>query len=410
MNPDSSPFTPGKPVDAEFFTGRKEQVEELLAMVRAAKKRGLQVGWISGERGMGKSSLASFIGYLAERDEKAVVAHVHLGGAKGLGELARATHLQLLKDNQTRKWGKALWDKFGKNIKSVGMFGTRFEFKNETDILPARAGDFSDALSQVVRTASKNPAGKDRKVLLLTFDDINGLADNSKFAHWLKSMVDGEATSRKKNPVCLVFVGLEERLQQMAKENPSVKRIFRPLINISPWTREESNEFFRNSFGNHDVQIGQAEIQGLTMYSGGLPAVAHELGHAVWQEVEKGNREVARETVVKGAVVAADRIGVRYLESEVIHALRSEKYLSILRKIAERTLASLSVEFSREQLRSLPLTADERNNLNNFLGRMRKLGAIVLVKSGQRGVYRFPTYLHKMYFYMATWSPPMENT
>jgi len=39
MNPDSSPFTPGKPVEAEFFTGRKKQVEELLAMVRTAKNK-----------------------------------------------------------------------------------------------------------------------------------------------------------------------------------------------------------------------------------------------------------------------------------------------------------------------------------------------------------------------------------
>jgi len=239
MNPDSSPFTPGKPAEAEFFTGRKKQIEELLAMVRTAKKQGLQVGWISGERGMGKNSLASIAGHLAERDEKAIVAHVHLGGAKELRELARKTHLQLLKDNQIQKWGKALWDKFGKDIKQAGIFGIKWELSETADTLPMREGAFPDALRHIVETA-----GGDREVLLLIFDGINGLANNPKFSHWLKNMVDGEVTSGKNNnPVCLIFAGLQEHLQKMVKENPSVARVFQPLINIDSQTPEEGRAF-----------------------------------------------------------------------------------------------------------------------------------------------------------------------
>jgi len=392
MNPDSSPFTPGQLVDAEFFTGRKKQVEELLTMVRMAKKRGLQVGWISGERGMGKSSLASFVGYLAERDKNAIVAHVHLGGVKDLDELARTTHLQLLKDNQNQSWAKVLWDKFGKGIKSVDAFGVKFELEKTADTLPTMAGSFPDALSHVVKTA-----GEDREVLFLTFDDINGLAENPKFPHWLKSMVDGEVTSRKPhiNPVCLVFVGLEERLQQMVNENPSVIRIFRPLISVDPWTLEESDEFFKNSFEKHGVKVKQSEIESLTKYSGGLPAVAHELGDAVWENLD--DQEVTSTDVFLGIVTAAERIGGRFLKRDVIQALQSKKYRSTLRKISQY-IGLREFQFSKAQLRSLPLTADEKKNLDNFLNRMRKLGAIVPVKEGERGVYRFPTYLHRIYF------------
>ena len=45
MNPDNNPFTPGQPVDAEFFTGRTKQVEELRAMVRMARKK-KAAGWL----------------------------------------------------------------------------------------------------------------------------------------------------------------------------------------------------------------------------------------------------------------------------------------------------------------------------------------------------------------------------
>ncbi len=402
MNPDNNPFTPGKPVDLDSFTGREKQVKELLTMVRMAKTRGLQVGWISGERGIGKSSLASFVGYLAERDEKAVVAHVHLGGVKELDELARTTHLQLLKDNQTRKWGDALWEKFGKNIKSVDAFGVKFELAKTADTLPTRAGDFPDALNHVVKTA-----GEDREALLLTFDDINGLADNPKFAHWLKSMVDGQVTSGKRNRVCLIFAGLDERLRTMQKANPSVIRVFQPLININPWTAEESGNFFRNSFAKGNAAIGKNEIAELALYSEGLPIVAHQIGHAVWEIA--GAKKITREDVQAGVMVAANNFGGRFLESSVLQALKSEKYRSILRKIALRP-GWHEIEFSKEQLRSLTvLTADEMKNLDNFLNRMRRLGAIVPVKEGDRGVYRFATHMHRIYFFLEAWEATKEG-
>jgi len=371
----------------------------LLSMVRMAKTKGIQVGWISGERGIGKSSLASFAGYLAERDEKAIVAHVHLGGVKEMDELAKETHLQLLKDNQNKKWGQSLWDRFGKHIKSVGVFGVQLELEKAADVLPSRAGDFPDALGHIVKTA-----GEDRDALLLTFDDINGLADNPKFAHWLKSMVDSQTTSGNKNSVCLLFVGTEDRLQQIKRENISVARIFRPLININPWSWEESGEFFKNSFERHAVQIEPADVMALARFSGGLPTVAHELGHAVW-EVAKDGR-VTPDNAFAGTVIAAGRVGARYLENDVIQSLQGEKYLSILWKIARlweqvgpNEIDFFTVEFSRKQLLPL-LDSAEKRNMDNFLKRMRDLGAIVPVKDGRRGVYRFPTHLHKIYFFM----------
>ena len=402
MNPESSPFTPGQPAPPDLFTGREKEVNALLAMVRMAKTKGLQVGWISGERGIGKSSLARLVGYLAQLKENAIVAHAHLGGVKELNELARNTHLQLLKDNQSQSWAKVLWDKFGKGIKSVDAFGVKFELEKTADTLPTRAGDFPDALDYVVKTASE-----DREVLVLTFDDINGLADNPDFSHWLKNMVDGDVTGRKKNRVCLIFAGLDERLRAMQKANPSVIRVFQPLINISPWTAEESGSFFRNAFAKGGAAIGKNEIAELVLYSEGLPIVAHQIGHAVWEIAAA--KKITHEDVQAGVMVAANNFGVRFLESGVLQALKSKKYRSILRKIAQRPDWH-EIEFSKEQLRSLTvLTADEKKSMDNFLSRMRKLGAIVPVKEHERGVYRFATYMHIIYFFLDDWEATKEN-
>lgn len=318
---------------------------------------------------------------------------MHLGGARNLEDLVRETYVQILKDTETRSWGKAIWKAFGERVERVGLWGVDIRLKATPDDFSTAASMFADTLSHTLKTA-----GKDRKVLVLILDDINGLADNPAFSHWIKKMVDSEVTSRKENHVCLIFVGFDERRWTMMKLNPSVGRVFQPLIDIKPWESEESEDFFRRPFEKHHVAIGDRDIRLLAHYSGGLPVVAHEIGHAVW-EIAK-DKKIGSLAVKQGVLEAAGRFGRRFLQSGVIEALNSEQYLSILRKTAEG-LDSSTIEFSKEQLRSLKFTDEEKTNLNNFLQRMRKLGAIVPVKEGERGVYRFATWMHRLYFFLA---------
>lgn len=205
MNPKHNPFTPNQPVSADFFTGRKEQIEELLSTVRRAAKSNLQIGWISGELGIGKSSLASFVSFLAEQRERAISAHVHLGGVRKLDDVVRETHLSMLKDNRSKSWGKNLLSLYGERIKKIDLFGVEIQLEMSDRELAATANNFAPALGKIIEKADN-----DRHVLFLILDDVNGLADDSRFAHWLKSMSDRIATSRTNVPVCLIFVGLEE--------------------------------------------------------------------------------------------------------------------------------------------------------------------------------------------------------
>ncbi len=390
MNPEHSPFTPNQPVSTDFFTGRIDQIKELLSTVRRAAQGTLQIGWISGERGIGKSSLASFVGFLAEHKEHAISAHVHLGGVHTLEEMVGETHLSLLKDNQSKSWGKNLLSLFKDKVKQVGLFGIELQLDMSDQELVATANNFAASLGQIV-----NKTGNDRTVLFLILDDINGLADNPRFAHWLKSMVDSTATSRTAVSVCLIFVGLEERLDKMKQNNPSVGRIFRPMIKIEPWTQSESEGFFQNAFDKNNVSIEKGGVAFLAEYSGGLPTVAHEIGDAVWRTAEE--HTIKKQDYIHGIFDAADSIGNRFIERNIIQALQSNQYRSILGKIADKFAGDLV--FSKQELRSLEtLNPEEKRALDNFLTRMRRLGGIVPVKNGERGMYRFPTHMHAIYF------------
>ena len=104
MNPDSSPFTPSQPVKTEYFTGREKEIKDLLISLRKAAREELQIVWIGGERGMGKSSLASFIANLAEKQENAISVHVHLGEVETIQDMMHETYLNLVKETESSPW------------------------------------------------------------------------------------------------------------------------------------------------------------------------------------------------------------------------------------------------------------------------------------------------------------------
>ena len=86
MDLESSPFRPGQPVPIEFFVGRIEEIEHLRSMVKASVQGLFKIGFVSGERGIGKSSLVSFVRHLSDRESDVAGCHVFLGGVRDLND------------------------------------------------------------------------------------------------------------------------------------------------------------------------------------------------------------------------------------------------------------------------------------------------------------------------------------
>lgn len=368
MNPETSPFTPGVPASADIFTGREEHVKELLVAVRAAKRGKLSVAWIGGERGIGKSSLAAYVGEVAEQKEGALFAHVPLGGVNSLGEMAKVSYHRLLKENRNKSWGEKVSSLFNRWVTEVDAFGVKFRLDMKQEELPVTMEDFAETLAHI---AGEIPG---RDVLTLVFDDINGIAGEPFFAHGVKSMVDGLAIRKAHIPVCMMFTGLDERLDDMRNTNPSVVRCFQPMIDVKPWAQAESAEFFQNAFKGADVTVSHDKIKTLAESCRGVPVMAHELGHAVWREAE--NKKIEPRVIRISMAMAAHAISGRFMQKD------TDK--SILRKIAETN----PWNFSRDSLLDKGgLTDEEEKVLDDFLRRMRKLGGIYHAGS-EPGVYR----------------------
>ena len=390
-----SPFTPGRPVDnPRLFVGREGQIQELLDAAQKAKRGNFQIAYVSGERGIGKSSLVKAALHIAATQRNAITAHAHLGGVSDFAGLGRRAMEAVAQDGVARPWGENLLNALGKRVERVGMMGMEITLKaSERDF--AATGEHLPG--EMAALAKK--IGGNRSPMILALDDINGLADTSEFAHWVKSATEIAAGRAGKVPVFLILVGLEERRRQMMKHNPSVARVFQPTLFVEPWTEEETTKFFRRGFeaGGIHPDIFNHLLPPCAYFSGGFPMLAQEIGHAVWTLARKGEDADA----ISGIVDAADSIGRQHLQSGVLDALRSSKYKSILAKAADPLLGG---KFSRRDLlQNAGLTEREKAGVDAFLRRARKLGVIVPdEKSTEPGAYRFPTMLHALYFEIAS--------
>lgn len=118
---ENSPFTPGNPVPIELFVGRVEQFKEIVRHVKQTEYGKQENVFLSGERGIGKSSLASYLRYYVEKEDFLAV-HVFLGGVTTLEEFVRRIFEQILKEANKQTMFDKISGYFGKYIKQVDLF------------------------------------------------------------------------------------------------------------------------------------------------------------------------------------------------------------------------------------------------------------------------------------------------
>ena len=103
--------------------------------------------------------------------------------------------------------------------------------------------------------------------------------------------------------------------------------------------------------------------------------------------------ETGKDAVIGGIIDAAKIIVGKFLDQQVFDAIRSEKYRSILKKMIRHGPVD---RFRRSEM-TKNLTKEEIKVFDNFLQRMKKLGALMQGPT-VRGGYQSPNRLYSLYF------------
>ena len=382
-----SPFSPGRPVQPEHFVARTAEVQRLERAVRQTVSGRNENLFITGQRGIGKSSLAAFAHCLAEKEHGLVGAHCFLGGVRSLEGMMGIIFQRLLQNCAEKSLFDKLREVLGAYIKGLTLFGVGVEFTRDKSELRTLADNFLP----VIRKVYEQIAEIGRNGLILILDDLNGITDVPQFSQFLKSFVDEVATSDESLPVLLVLVGLGERRDDLIKHQPSVARIF-DIVDLPAMSKSESEDFFTAMFERQGVTVTSEAMSLMVQLSSGFPMLMHEVGDAVfWHDTDNN---IDDSDARQGVTEAARIVGRKYIDPQISKVLRSKTYSSILWRIGKKL--PLGSAFKRQELlKEIPDT--EQKNLDNFLSRMRQLG---IVDDGEtRGEYRFINPLYHLYLW-----------
>ncbi len=381
-----SPFYPGQPVPVELFVGRKQEIARLIRAASQVAGGKPQAVFITGEYGIGKSSLARFVRVLAEEDPGLLGFHVMLGEADSLRDAAVRTVQTVLQSAAARPGpAESIRNFLAKYVGEQSLFGLKIHL----DRLKRDAADISRGYLPFLRELYERVAG-DYRGLMLILDEINGMAGKGTFARFLKNLMDENALSDEPLPLFLILCGTPQRHREIIERHKPADRVFE-IAHIEIMSNEEVQEFFHKAFDRAGLRIDEDALAVLTTYSGGLPKLMHLVGDAAFWIADGA---VTKDTAVRAVLAAAEDVGRKFVEQQVYRAIRSQAYRSILRKLARH---EFDLSFRKRDLEK-GLTQDERRKLNNFLQRMKRLG--VLVPGEERGQYVFRDRLTRLYMRM----------
>jgi hypothetical protein len=387
-----SPFYPGQPVPVELFVGRAEQINRIMLRGVSQVAAGKPVAiFIQGEYGIGKSSIAGFVQRVAENGHGLHSIYAPLGGARSLEDIVTAVLEATLRSGAfDPSRAERVRDWLGKYIGKQELFG----FTLNAEALRRDAPQLANPFGMLSFLNQARDRLRDCGVtgVFLTLDEINGVAGNVAFAHFVKGLVDTNAMSASPLPLLLMLCGVEERRREMIQEHPPVDRIF-DVIDIEAMRPGEMKEFFQRAFDSVQISVEPKAMDLLVQYSAGFPKIMHLLGDAAYWIDRDGTIDDA--DAWEALFTAAEDVGKKYVDQQVYKALRSADYHSILAKIAEMGPDEMS--FTKAQVES-GLTETQKRRLNNFLQKMKNLRVI---RSGEvRGEYIFNNRMVRFYIWL----------
>jgi hypothetical protein len=374
-----SPFYPDQPVPLELFIGRKKEIKRIqdrsINQVAMGKS---QAVFLTGDYGIGKSSLAGYLKEYAEKEKQFIGIHVMLGGARTLEEIAERT-LKAILQQQSETNSEKVYKIFSKYIKQVSLFGA---VDINLEAIKKDSLNISNGYLPFLKGLIKK---FESKGIMLILDEINGIAKNEDFAYFIKTIIDENALTYK-IPLFLMLCGVEDRRIEMIKNHQPIDRIF-DVIEINKMSDKEVEKFFYKAFTSVNLEINEKAIKNLVSYSSGLPKFMHVLGNETfWIDTDN---YIDIKDVMSGMINSAEEIGKKYIDPKTYSVFKSKDYKKIMNK-----LGNMDIKFKKKEIEK-HLSDSEKKKFNNFLQYMKKQG---LIKSGEkRGQYIFVNSLTHIY-------------
>lgn len=380
-----SPFEPGHPVSPDKFKGRKKDIIKMIRYLPKVVNKGIpQHFFITGKRGMGKTSFVKYIGNFAEDNYQMVHIYVNNEGSNTLDKLIQNLVEKMFKEFNKETWGKKIINSFVDNIDEINIKGVGISLKNKPELVGNIKNNFADFLINTCKEL------KDKKGIFIVIDDINRLSDTPDFANWYKGLFETLYFDEEVIPVSFSLVSYQDKFEKLCNQNPSFARIFN-LIEIDHLDDEDIKEFYLDTFCRYNIKFTEDKyLNEMVYYSWGMPLIMQQIGDAVFWNSLDG--EIDENNAYSGIINAALELGNKQIRNK-LNKIKNPNSLGILYKLGKNE----KMEFKNSEVKAF-LSDSEINAFDDFLNEMHDLDIIESVGKEDNGEYAFVNRLYFVYF------------
>lgn len=380
-----------------MFVGRLAQVEALEAALLQTRAGRAKSFMLTGERGIGKTSLLQYLKYVAQghipiSDETMHFLVVELDvdtSTTPVGVIRRvelALKRELAKTEPARSFLTAGWE----FVKRLEAFGVNLREAARPADVETIQDEFAHSLAitamRIVQADATSIFGAKYDGILLLIDEADNAPKALRLGSFLKLL-----TERIQRHGCQHLVmglaGMPNLREVLREGHPSSLRVFDEL-QLDTLSEEEASMVIdralevANDQNAVQTSVDDAARNALINLSEGYPHFIQQFGYSAFSADTDG--VIDREDVVRGAfgpLGAMEKIGDRYYRDDFYNKIQKESYRQVLRIMADNENRWVSKQDIRAKFRGKTSTLD---NAIHAL-RQRK---IILAKEGEHGVYR----------------------
>lgn len=344
-----NPFKPNSPVPTGMFAGRISEIEALQQGLHQTKNDHSANFLITGERGIGKSSLMSLIspmasGVVTDLDDHQfnfVVVNCIISKNTTL-----ATLIKLIERNLKRELGKVekvrtFLDSTWGFVQRIKILDSGIEQSGPNEEIDLIIDDFSHSLSETCKRVTNPESGEDAKDGIVFFiDEADSACPELHIGYFFK-IVTELLQKYGCNNVMFIVAGLPNVIEKLSLSHESSIRIFTQL-NVKELKPEDRKYVIDKGIGegnkiNGDVTtITESAKNQISTLSEGYPHFIQQFAYSAYEYNTDG--EITVDDVSQGAFNAGgalDAIGSRYYQSAYHEQIKSDEYREVLTIMAE---------------------------------------------------------------------------
>lgn len=393
--PKLNPYKPNSPVPIGMFAGRYDEIMTLEKGLYHTKN-GYNVNFlITGERGIGKSSLMMYLKHISTGS----VPSIELGDFNFVtiklaisDKTDLVTLIKLIEKNIQRELGKEefvrkfmadTWS-FVQRLKVMDS-GISEEAKySEEDIM---IDDFAFSLATTCKRIANPEKGEEAKDgILFLIDEADNACTDLRVGYFFKTVTE-KLQDNDCNNIMFVVAGLPEIIEKLSNSHASSVRIFTQLKikELSPDDRKyviDRGLDKSNEINDEKTTISSTAKDFISTLSEGYPHFIQQFAYSAFDANTDG--EISEQDVFDGAFDpggAIDAIGDRYYAASFHEKIKSDEYRQVLSIMAE----SLNSWIKKSEIRE-KFSGDD-NTLTNALQALTNR-KIILKNPSKIGEYR----------------------